>query len=122
MTALLCCRGTCGGGGAQVPVGADLSSFPNPGLIDSYKFSLLVFACSGVSAVGKPSRSAKRLANFSLPFLGSTESSLVSAVGFSELQMLPDPGEAQGFCRIFFSTTILYLLAVVGLHGDLSTL
>ncbi len=114
MTALLSrCDGT------QVPAGADLSSFPNLGLIDSYKFSLLVFASGCLSALGKPNRSAKRLANFSLPVFGSGGSSLVPVVGFSERWMLPEPGEAQDFSRVF-STTILY--SVLGLHGDLSTL
>ncbi len=118
MTALLSRCETCDGG-AQVPLGAVLSSFPNLGLIDSYKFSLSV--CSGVSAVGWPNRSAKRQDNFSLPFLGRTESSFVPAVGFSELRTLPDSGDAPDFSRIFF-TVKQHLRTVLGLHGDFSTL
>lgn len=119
MTALLSCWETCDG--TQEPVGAYLSSFPNLGLIDSYKFSLLVVASGCLSAVGNPNRSAKRLANFTLPFFGSGESSPVRPVGSSELWMLPEPGEAQDSSRILFSA-ILSSLAVLGLHGDLSTL
>lgn len=107
--------------GTQVPVGADLSSFPNLGLIDSYKLSLFVFASGCISAIGKPNRSAKRLANFSLPVFGIGESSLVPTVGFAELWMLPEPEEVQDFSRIFF-TAILYSLGVLGLYGDLSLL
>lgn len=112
MTALLSCCESCNG-----TAGAKLSSLPKAGLIDSYRFNLCVFASGWLSVPGKPSRSAKRQANFSLPFFGSRDSSLIFTVGIPALWMISEPGEVSW---IFISAPVCSL--VLGLHGDLSPL
>lgn len=107
MTALFsCCESsTC------VTAGTGLSSFPKAGLIATYKFPLCGFTSGCISALGKPRRSAKRLANFSCPLIGSSDSSLV----FAELYILAEPGEARDVSKMFF-TAELYSQAGLGLH------
>lgn len=112
MTALLSCCESCNG-----TAGAKLSSLPKAGLIDSYRFNLCVFASGWLSVPGKLSRSAKRQANFSLPFFGSRDSSLIFTVGIPALWMISEPGEVSW---IFISAPVCSL--VLGLHGDLSPL